>query len=256
GNYKNITLQKDSTLTLSGGTYNLNILDLKEHSTLIFTAPTTLNIQFKLRGRDAVSILNGANVKPTDLHINYIGIRNEQKSNKTMEQDDEDEVMAFLDKQEKADCKNQKIGRPILFGKNSFLNFTLIAPKANVNIERDSTLRGQMLARKIRVRNGVSLSKNEFFSKNADPKKVVGDTGARFIVNEVVIRLTAEASLGDIQQVVGTVNGKITGFLDILGMVKIEIPAKTVAELNLSVDKLKALHSPYIQDVMINFVYN
>jgi len=39
GNYRDIILEKDSRLTLEGGIYNLNKLELKENSTLIFNAP-------------------------------------------------------------------------------------------------------------------------------------------------------------------------------------------------------------------------
>jgi hypothetical protein len=264
GNYQNIILQKDSTLTLSGGIYNLNILDLKEHSTLIFTAETTLNIQFKFRVYDNVSILNGQNAKPEDLHINYVGIRNEQRNDRTkeqgnngsMEQDDESEVMAFLDKNEKADCQNQKIGRPIVFGKNSFLNFALIAPRANVFIGKDSTMRGQILARKARVGRNFIASRRENISKDSNKDKVVGNPGERFVVNEVVLRISETATMGDIKPIAEMVNGKIIGYMELLRMVKIEIPSSNVSELNRSVAKLKALNSPFIQDVMINFVFN
>jgi hypothetical protein len=255
GNYKNIILQKDATLTLSGGTYNLNILDLREHSTLIFTAETTLNIQFKLRGRDTVSILNGQNAKPKDLHINYVGIRNEQKNDKTTEQDDEDEVMAFLDANEKADCKNQKIGRPIVFGKNSFLNFTLIAPRANVIIGKDGTMRGQILARKARAGKNFIASRDETFEKESDPTKIVELDGVRFTVNEIVLLFDKEStSFSDVLSVAKKVNGIVTGAVAAQGLYKIEITSDSVQTLETKLLKLEGEKQLPLQYVTANFL--
>ncbi|MBI4119624.1 MAG: polymer-forming cytoskeletal protein, partial [Parcubacteria group bacterium] len=70
GSYQDIALEKDSRLTLTGGIYNLRKLELKDGAVLIFDASTILNIQFKLRGHNRVSILPGLNLKPDDLVIN------------------------------------------------------------------------------------------------------------------------------------------------------------------------------------------
>jgi hypothetical protein len=254
GNYKNIVLQKDSTLTLSGGTYNLNILDLREHSTLIFTAETTLNVQFKLRGRDNISILNGQNAKPRDLHINYVGTFPKQIKNE--KQDDETEVTAFLDTQEKADCKNQKIGRPIVFGKNSFLNFTLIAPKANVIIGKDGTMRGQVLARKARIgRNGI-VSREETFEKESDPTKIVTDTdGTMFFSNEIIVLFADEATDSDMQKVATLIGGKISGIVPVPKITKIEIPTATIQGLRNKIQQIKNMNNPLMLDAGENVIF-
>jgi hypothetical protein len=256
GNYKNIIVQKDSTLTLSGGTYNLNILDLKEHSTLIFTAETTLNIQFKLRGRDNVSILNGQNAKPDDLHINYVGTQTKQGNNGAMEQDDENEVMAFLDKQEKTDCQNRKIGRPIVFGKNSFLNFALLAPKANVIIGKDGTMRGQVLARKARVGKNAIVSKDEVFSQPTDLSKIVTVNGQKFPVNEIIILFADNTAFSDISSIISQVNGTITGVVPIPPIYKIIVPARTSAELDETISQIENLNNSLVLSVTKNFVNN
>ena len=262
GNYKNIVVQKDSTLTLSGGTYNLNILDLKEHSTLIFTAETVLNIQFKLRGRDTVSILNGQNAKPDDLHINYVGMRNEQGNDKTkeqgnggaMEQDDENEVMAFLDKNEKADCQNRKIGRPIVFGKNSFLNFVLLAPKANVIVGKDSTLRGQTLTRKARIGKNFIGSKNEMFEKESDPEKIVEDNGEKFSGNELIVLFADSASFSDALLVAKSVNGTLSGFVPNPPTYKILLQTSDALALRNAVTVIINANNPLVEEVIPNYV--
>ncbi|MFA5830702.1 MAG: hypothetical protein WC878_02625 [Candidatus Paceibacterota bacterium] len=252
GNYKNIILQKDSTLTLSGGTYNLNILDLREHSTLIFTAETTLNIQFKLRGRDNISILNGQNAKPNDLHINYVGTFPKQIKNE--KQDDETEVMSFLDANEKADCKNRKIGRPIVFGKNAFLNFALIAPKANVIIGKDGTMRGQVLARKVRIeRNGI-VSKEETFERESDPTKIVEDNGEKFSGNELIVLFADSASFSDALSVAKSVNGTLSGFVPNPPTYKILLQTSDAVSVRNAVTVIINANNPLIEEVIPNYV--
>ena len=286
GNYKNIIVQKDSTLTLSGGTYNLNILDLKERSTLIFTTETTINIQFKLRGRDNVSILNGQNAKPEDLHINYVGMRNEQGNDRTkeqgndktieqgndktieqgndktieqgndgaMEQDDENEVMAFLDKQEKTDCQNRKIGRPIVFGKNSFLNFALLAPKANVIIGKDGTMRGQVLARKAKIGKNAIVSKDEVFSQPTDLSKIVTVDGEKYPVNEIIVVLEDIATFSDAKLIANYLHGSIVGFIPSPQIYKIKVSATSVAELDASISNLQNQNNPLVLFISKNIM--
>ena len=140
GNYRDIVLEKNSRLILSGGVYNLRKLELKDGAVLIFNASATLNIQFKLKGQKHVSILPGQNnIKPDDLIINYLGIRAKQE--KEIKEDDDNEIESEMDDKEKKELKDWKIGRPVVFGKNSFLNFKLLAPKASVHIGEDSTIR-------------------------------------------------------------------------------------------------------------------
>jgi hypothetical protein len=261
GNYKNITLQKNSTLTLSGGTYNLNILDLKEHSTLIFNAPTTLNIQFKLRGRDNISIVNGANVKPTDLKINYVGTQARQFKNDKRE-DDEDEILTCLDKdddqshkgQERNNYKNQKIGRPIVFGANSFLNFALIATNANVIIGKDGTMRGQILARKARMGKNFVTTKNETFEKESDVTKVVTDAeGNKFIGNEIIVLFEDSANFEDAEAVAKLVGGSVGGYVPNPPMYKILLPTSDYFGSNNAIANIMNSHNSLVIEVTPNF---
>ena len=115
GNYGEIELEENSQLTLSGGVYNLYKLEVEKNATLIFDAPTTINIAKKFSSEKNTSILPGADTKPQDLLINL----SSQKS--------------------------------IYLGKRSFLNFNLLAPEAKVYVGKEATLRGQILARKIEV---------------------------------------------------------------------------------------------------------
>lgn len=144
GSYRNITAAPSSTLTLLGGLYNLNKLALKDNAALIFSAPTTINIQEKLKGGDHVAILPGTNTLTSqDLAINYVGIKLKQFENDENDRNDDDEdVLSSPDNQDQEDFKDGKIGRPILFGPSSSLNFKLLAPKAKVNLKDNTTLRG------------------------------------------------------------------------------------------------------------------
>jgi hypothetical protein len=261
GNYKNIILQKNSTLTLNGGNYNLNILELKENTKLIFNAPTTLNIQFKLRGRDNVSIVNGANVKPTDLKINYVGTQAKQFKNDKRE-DDEDEILTCLDKdddqshkgQERNDYKNQKIGRPIVFGANSFLNFSLLAPKANVIIGKDGTMRGQILAKKARVGKNSIVSKEETFEKESDVTKIVTDAeGNKFIGNEIIVLFEDSANFEDAEVVANLVGGSVGGYVPNPPMYKIVLPTADYFGSNNAITNIMNSHNTLVIEVAPNF---
>lgn len=224
GNYKNITLQNDSTLTLSGGTYNLNALDLQEHSTLVFTASTTINIQSKLSARDFVSVFNGTGAKFDDLHINYLGAKG------SVEDGD------------------------IIFGKNSFLSVTLLAPKAGVVIGKDSILRGQILTRKILVGKGFVGSKEEVFSQPTDVSKIVTVEGEKFPVNEIVVVLNDRAVFSDAQAIANSLQGFIIGFIPTPQIYKIKVPAMTAVELDTLIDNLQNRNNPSILFVSKNIM--
>src|SRR3989338_3623456 len=185
GSYRDIVVEKNSRLELPGGIYNLRKLELKENSTLIFNASTTLNIQFKLRGKDKVSVLPGLNLKPDDLKINYLGIK--PKKEKEEREDDDDEINSEMDDKEKKDHKVGKIGRPAVFGKNSFLNFKLLAPKASVHIGKESMIRGQILARKIKIGKEGILSLKFYFSIPSKPEDLVEVEGIKLFINVVEV---------------------------------------------------------------------
>ena len=250
GSYKDIILEKNSRLELSGGIYNLHKLELKDSSTLIFNASTTLNIQFKLRGKDRVSILPGLNLKPDDLKINYLGIR--PKKEKEEREDDDDEINSLHDDKEKKDHKAGKISRPIVFGKQSFFNFKLLASRASVHIGKESTLRGQVLARKIRIGEDSILSREEVFEKESDFTKIVESDGVKFIMNEMVIIFKGSIKVNELFDVASSVNGKATGFLPDLEIGKIEVSTRTIEELDELINEIKNSNNPLIDEVLPN----
>lgn len=252
GSYRDITLEKDSRLTLTGGIYNLRKLELQDGAVLIFNAPATLNIQFKLRGHHRVSVLPGRNLKPDDLKINYLGIK--PKKEKDEHEDDDDDIEQVMDAKEKKDHKAGNIGRPILFGTNSFLNFKLNAPKASVHIGKASTLRGQVLARKVKVGKDSVLSKEESFEKESDETGIVESGGARFLVNEIIVLFDDSATFSDAQSVVDFVGGRITGFIPSPQVYKIEVRAETIDELDELIQDLIDSDMPTLLIATRNFL--
>ena len=256
GSYRDIVVEKNSRLALSGGVYNLRKLELKDNSTLVFNVPTTLNIQFKLKGQKHVSILSGNNnLKPTDLAVNYLGIR--PKNEKEIKEDDDNEINALQDDKERKDSKEQKIGRPVVFGQNSFLNFKILAPKAEVKIGETSTMRGQILARKIKVGKNSVLSRQEVFAKESDPAKVITDTdGSRFVVDEIMVNFVDIATLSDAQVVANLVGGKIVGFVQSANAYQIEVATNTAQELETKIQTIRQLNNLLIEGVFRDYILN
>jgi len=256
GSYLDIVLEKNGRLALVGGTYNIRKLELKDNAVLIFDAPTTINIQFKLRGHNKVSILPGLNLKPDDLIINYIGIK-PKKDKKEEREDDDDEIESEMDDKEKRDHKAGKIGRPVVFGKNSFLNFKLLAPKAKVIIEKESILRGQVVAKKVRIGKGAVVSREESSIFISNPANIVeSEDGPIFIVNEILIDLIQDATIIDAGSIVSGIDGKIIGFIEIINMYQIQVPVASESELDALIQGLRNSGNPKIERVFPNFLHS
>ena len=185
-------------------------LELKENATLIYHSSTTLNIQFKLKGGNKADILPGNNnLSATDLFIKYIGARPKKDKEK---EDDDNEIESDLDDQEKRDHKRGVIGRPVQFGKDSFLNFKLLAPSANVKIGERTTLRGQVLGREIKVGKSSILSLATASYRITNSADIITDPdGGVYPINEILISLTPEATFNDAQRVADEINGRIIG---------------------------------------------
>ena len=256
GSYRDIIVEKNSRLTLTGGIYNLNKLELKENSTLIFNAPTILNIQFKLKGQKHVSILPGQNnLKPTDLVINYLGTK--PKNEKEEKEDDDEEINALHDDKEKKDHKDGKIGRPVVFGKESFLNFKLLAPKASVKIGEDSTMRGQILARKVKMEKGGVISlviSTSLTTKLTDV--VLTIEGEKFVVNQIILQLTPDGTLDDANAIVGTIKGRIVGVIPSINLYQVSVQTATAGELDILIQQLMSQQNPKIKIVSKNIITN
>ena len=248
GNYRDITLEKNSKLTLTGGTYNLNKLELKENSTLIFQAPTTINIQFKLKGQQHIAILPGQNLSPTDLTINYSGIAAKQEK-----EDDEEEIDQLFTNEEKKDLKDGKIGRPVLFGKDSFLNFKLLAPKAKVNLGGRNAFRGQIFAEEISVGKNTILSLDISSSLIPRPEDVVlTPDGARFVVNQIILQLTSAGTFEDANAVANSVGGRIVGKVMSINLYQIQVSTRTANELDVLIQQIKSQQDPKVKVITTN----
>ena len=253
GNYRNIILEKNSRLILTGGTYNLRKLELKENSILIYNSSTTINIQFKLKGQNHTSILPGNNnLSATDLFIKYLGIKPENDKEK---EDDDIEIESIMDAQDKKDFKSGKVGRPIIFGKDSFLNFKLLASKANVKIGEQTTFRGQIFGRKIRVGKSSVLSREDFLFKTVTSADIVTDPdGGVYPINTVLVSLTSTSTFDNALQVASVVGGKIVGLVASINLYQIEMPAKTITELEVVINSLRTRADLGVDGVFRDFL--
>ena len=255
GNYRNITISGSSTLTLSGGIYNTRSLELKDNSTLIYTASTTMNIQRALKGGKNISILNGLNLTPDQLTINYRGFTLKSDNN-THDQWDEDNdaLSSFESDQERNDEQSGKIGHPAIFGDNAFLNFRLIAPLANVTIGKGSVLRGQVIVRRVRVGRGAVVSREDIFATTPDKTKVVTEGNMHFLSNEIVLLLAGGGTPSDARIIARSVNGRISGNIPEINLYKIEVNTETSAELQSLVQGILNTNNPLILGVTLNFL--
>jgi len=238
GNYKNITLEKDSHLTLSGGVYNLNKLDLKENSILLFSAPTTLNIKKELKGQEHIAILPANNnLKPTDLTMNYQGKNDSEEKDKDKDKEDNN-------------------AKPVEFGKNSFLNFKLLAPKAEVHVGESSTIRGQILGRKVKVEKGGVLSLGQTSMKVAKPGDIVIDSGGGvYPINEILVSLIPSATITDAQNIATFINGRIIGVVSSVNLYQIEVQTRTITELENLISNLRSQANPKIDGIFRDFIF-
>ncbi len=248
-------MEKQSRLVLSGGVYNLRKLELKENSVLIFNATTILNIQFKLKGGKKVSILPDQNLVPQDLSINYLGIR--PKYEKEEKEDDDEEIEGLLDHQEKKDCRERKLGRPVVFGKGSILNFQLLAPRANVHISEETTLRGDVWGKKIRVGKESILSLDIATSLEPKPEDVVFTSeGAMFIVNQIIMQLIPGTTFADADIIANSINGRVVGIVPSINLYQIKISTRTVEELDNLIQQIISQQNPKIKIVTKNEIIN
>jgi hypothetical protein len=256
-NYRDITLSNGSTLVLQSGTYTLRSLELKEGSTLTFTGTTILNIQRALKGEKRVSILPGLHTHHDQLTINYNGFKEKNFKTRDRFDDDKDVSDAFDNDGERKDWQKGISAQPITFGERAFLNFKLIAPRASVTIGRESIIRGQVVAGKIRISKNSILGRNETFIKKSDIRKVfTNNDGGRFPINEIVVNFSADATIEDVMILAQLITGRITAFVPSANVYKFEVSATTVTQLDQVVNQIKSLHDPKIEGVVKNYLLN
>lgn len=221
GSYQDILLEKDARLVLVGGTYNLRKLELKENSVLVYSSTTTLNVKQELKTRQHIAVLPGQNLASDDLQINF-----------------PDE-------------------KPVHFGSDSFLNFKLRAPNANVKLGERTTFRGQVLAREIKVNKNSILSRDS--SVVLQPKLedlIKTEEGERLVVNQIIIQLTAEGTPEDAFEIAVFINGNIVGTIPSINLYQIAVRTATFAELENAIQQIKNQQNPKIKNVSKNNIMN
>lgn len=78
-----------------------------------------INIQFKLKGQEHIAILPGNNnIKPTDLAINYVGIR--LKNEKAEKEDDDNEIESEMTTKKRKTTKTERSAVPLSSAKTLF----------------------------------------------------------------------------------------------------------------------------------------
>ena len=266
GNYRIITIAGSSTLTLSGGTYNFSSLNLEDNATLIYTTSAILNIQSRFNGKTHIAIIPGADAHPDDLIVNYIGkpvgdghegdeqnasLRDSSSSDEhTQEQNNPQGHKSEDQKGEGHDEDSQSIQ----FGDNAFLNCKLIAPTTQVTIGSNTTLRGQVLAKRVRIGKSVLLSRTESIASIPDASKVVTDGNTRYIGNEIVVQFTDTSSPADAERIANSVHGTIAGIIPDLHLYKIQVNAASPTDLQTLAQSIIDINDPSVVAVTLNFL--
>jgi hypothetical protein len=254
GAYKDITVLEGSTLTLDSGTYHLRSLVLKNNATLLFTGSTTINIQRRLRGYDHVAILPKVNTtKHDDLTINYVGSPEKQDKNTTEDDDAEIDAPSDTD-QEQKDWRSGKSGRLVLFGAHTFLNLKLHAPKASVTIGKESTVRGQVVGKRVKVKKNSILSRTALVAKEVSPAMFVTHTdGAVFPTNIIMLNLVRTATEHDAINIASPVGGIIVGHLPASNTFQIEVSATTPGSLDVFIQTIRDRNDPLVEGVFKDY---
>ena len=123
-----------------------------------------------------------------------------------------------------------------------------------MHIGKESTLRGAVLARKIKVEKGTVVSREETFVKESDPAKVVEEQGIKFVVNEIVVLFADNATFADVQAVAELVSGTITGFIPNPPTYKIEVRVSDATELNSLITSIKNSSNSLVIEAVPNFI--
>lgn len=221
GNFNNIEVKPNAALTLTPGTYNLNKLELRENSRLLFSGPTTLNLKEEFKTGQRALIAQTTDIAPTDLAVNFLG------------------------------------SKPVTTGADSFVSFKLVAPKSRAHLGERTTFRGQILAEEIDVGEGSILSLGTSLIFTSNPANVIESVaGPIFIVNEILLDLTQDATIVDANAIASSVNGKILGFIEAINMYQLQVPTFSEAELESLVQSLETSANPKIERVLPNFIYS
>lgn len=215
GSYRNVTAGSRNALTFPGGVYNIDRLTIGSNATLIFEAPTTLNIMSTAGFGSKVVFSPAPTLELEDVEISFLG-------------------------------------RALTFGSNSFISGIVTAPEANITLGPKSTFRGQIFGQRIVVGSGSVLSGSNSFEKESDLEKVATVDGAKIILNEIVIIQSSFGTFADLLNVAEIVDGEVTGYIPDLGLGKIEVAANTIDELKAKIDSIEDLQDQSIESATYN----
>ncbi|MBI2591700.1 MAG: hypothetical protein HYW34_03430 [Candidatus Brennerbacteria bacterium] len=223
GNFDEIEVKENITLTLTPGTYNLNKLKLENNSSLLFSGLTIINVQKELVIGKKVLIVSSlpstGSGQATDLQINI--------------QEDKD----------------------IDIGENSLLSFKLLAPNSQIDLGERITFRGQILARGIKIGEGSILSKEEFFTRKAEALNlIIDDDGSHYPVNHIVVNFSSDATFLDAQDIANLVAGRIVGFTRSSNSYLIEVATQAPFELTNLINLIESQLNPQIEGVLRNYI--
>lgn len=221
GNYNEITISVNATLTLIPGTYNLNKLILKDNSKLLYSDATVINVkdQLKIQNNTLIASNNPNSDLTTELQLNYIG------------------------------------KPPLIIGDSSFVTAKILSPDSRVQIGNKTTFRGQILAKDVNVGEEGVLSREIGAIKETDPEKVIIDEdGSVYPLNEIVVNFTDEATFADAQEVADLVGGQVVGFMQLMNAYQLEVAAQDPEDLDSKIQNIKSLSSPLIEGVFRNFL--
>ncbi|MFZ1827687.1 MAG: S8 family serine peptidase [Candidatus Competibacteraceae bacterium] len=80
-----------------------------------------------------------------------------------------------------------------------------------------------------------------FFSKEPDFNKVVSDPrGSVYPVNQLIVLLADNRTRSDANQVAASVSGTVVGDMTVARAYQLEVPASTISELDVMIDRLKS----------------
>lgn len=134
GAYGSVTMKKNSVLTLTGGIYQFENINIGRESQLLVTAPTEIRIATRLEpGNHAViGPAAGIGLKGTDLVIFVAGVNG-------------------------ANGGLNSAPKTAVIGQNNILTATIYAPNGTLWIKAGTTATGSFIARDVRIGNHVQL---------------------------------------------------------------------------------------------------
>ena len=197
---------------------------------------------------------------PSDWHlVEGKKIKKDKDDKKKGDEDEDDDEEDENEEEAREDAADDKANddKTVKFGKDSLLNFKILAPKATVRLGDTTTFRGQVLAKKIKVGKESVVSREETVIKESIfEEAILEEDGSRFFVNELIINLKDEATFLDAQNIADQIDGRIVGFIKTTNVYQIEVSVNTPEELETKIQFIRQLNNPLIEGVFRNYIFN